>query len=90
MDNRKVKAKESIVTRKRKLTKDEKDMFNFDKKCIICMERKVDAIVSPCHHGGICFDCAKITLETRNSCYYCRDVIFSDQACLQGLPSKSL
>lgn len=88
MDNsRKPKQRDTIITRKRKLTKDERELFNFDKNCIICMERQVDAIVSPCHHGGICFDCAKITLETKNSCYYCRDVRWFDAACFQSLPS---
>lgn len=56
------------------LSKAEQDMFDFSKKCLICMENKVDCIYSPCNHGGVCFECAKINLIRRNSCYYCRDV----------------
>ena len=58
-----------------KMTKNEKDLLNLEKKCMICMERLVDAIMSPCHHGGVCFECAKTALDNRNSCYYCRDVL---------------
>lgn len=87
---RKKEQRDSIVTKKRRLTKDEKELLNFEKVCFICMERKVDAIVSPCHHGGICFACAKITLEVRNSCYYCREVRRPHAARVQGLPGQAV
>lgn len=63
----------------KRLSKAEQDMFNFSKKCLICMENKVDCIYSPCNHGGVCFECAKINLIRKNSCYYCREVAASHQ-----------
>lgn len=66
----------SLVNRKRKLTLQEKELLNFDKQCLICRENTVDAIYSPCFHGGVCFVCAKDNLVRKNSCYYCREVDF--------------
>lgn len=64
----------SMVKKKRRLTKEEKELLSFEKKCLICMENLVDCIMSPCNHGGVCFYCAKTSLNNKNSCYYCRDV----------------
>lgn len=66
----------SLVNRKRKLTQQEKELLNFEKACLICQEKTVDAIYSPCFHGGVCFTCAKDNLVRKNSCYYCREVCY--------------
>lgn len=63
-----------MLKKTRKLTKEEKELLNFEKKCLICMENLVDCIMSPCNHGDVCFHCAKTSLNNKNSCYYCRDV----------------
>ena len=81
------KCKESQSINNKRPTNEGRNVIDFEKKCLICMERNVDAIVSPCLHGGICFECAKITLDVRNSCYYCRDVVPTNLECLQSLPS---
>jgi len=78
--------RESVVTRTKRMNKQEKELLNFEKKCIICMENLVDAIMSPCHHGGVCFGCAKIALDNKNSCYYCRENVFK---VYQVKPSKN-
>ena len=74
----------------KRLSKAEQDMLDFDKNCLICMTRKINAIYSPCNHGGVCFECAKINLIRRNSCYYCRDVIDCYSECIQSVPSSAL
>ena len=42
--------------------------------CMICMEKIPDTIFHKCGHGGFCFECAKIIVETKALCHYCRAV----------------
>lgn len=72
--NSKNKKKHRTISSKKIITKEEKDLLDFNKDCLICMEKKIDAIMSPCNHGGVCFECAKKNLNTKNACYYCREV----------------
>lgn len=50
-------------------------MENGVKLCHVCMEQLPDAIFHPCGHGGLCFNCAQIIVETNANCHYCRKVI---------------
>jgi hypothetical protein len=45
------------------------------KVCAICMENPRDAVLQPCGHGGICFECGKIMAARRSKCPLCRAAI---------------
>ena len=44
-------------------------------KCSICMENDANAVVMECGHGGICFECALVILDSTAVCHFCREVL---------------
>jgi len=42
-------------------------------ECTICFDKKSDAIILECGHGGICFDCGKQILKRKHICPFCRN-----------------
>ena len=48
---------------------------NDDNECIICMDRKKDAIFLPCGHHCSCMTCAKIIVNDHMACPICRSPI---------------
>ena len=45
--------------------------------CVICIERPVNAIINPCHHGNFCKECVRRMRQ--NTCPLCRKEIESVQ-----------
>ncbi|CAN0583175.1 unnamed protein product, partial [Ectocarpus sp. 12 AP-2014] len=44
--------------------------------CYICCERRADAVVMECGHGGVCFTCATTLADSPpHLCPVCRKVI---------------
>ena len=43
--------------------------------CVICMERRRNAILIPCGHGDLCFECAKEVATRKCECPICRSAI---------------
>lgn len=43
--------------------------------CVICCDKAPDAVLLPCGHGGICFDCGKRIGKQGGDCHLCRKVI---------------
>ena len=41
-------------------------------ECAICFEVTADAVVRPCGHGGLCYECGKKLLKTKSRCPLCR------------------
>jgi hypothetical protein len=40
--------------------------------CMLCLERKSDAVIMNCGHSKICFFCAFKMYRTQNLCHLCR------------------
>ena len=45
--------------------------------CYICEENKPDTILMGCGHGGMCKDCALLSMKKNNNCMQCRKPIQS-------------
>jgi len=45
---------------------------NEKEECIVCYTNNPDAVLMPCGHGGICYDCALSVWENDVGCYLCR------------------
>lgn len=45
------------------------------RKCVICMENKIDCVFRPCGHGGVCLECAQKMVQEKAVCYCCREPI---------------
>ena len=43
--------------------------------CIICMDRSRDALIRPCNHMVVCYACATLLLQRRETCPICRKKI---------------
>lgn len=43
--------------------------------CYVCCERKPNAILENCGHGGICYECAVSVMNKRNRCMQCRNPV---------------
>jgi len=43
--------------------------------CYVCCERKPNAILENCGHGGICYECAISLMNRRNKCMQCRNTV---------------
>lgn len=43
--------------------------------CMLCLERKSDAVILDCGHSKICFFCAFKMYRTQNACHLCRQDI---------------
>jgi Zinc finger, C3HC4 type (RING finger) len=43
--------------------------------CMLCLERKSDAVIMDCGHSKICFFCAFKMYRTQNLCHLCRQDI---------------
>ena len=43
--------------------------------CYICYTDTSDVIFGGCGHGGVCFKCAKISLEQKSQCMECRNTV---------------
>ncbi len=50
---------------------------NEDSLWYLCCERQSDAVLDVCGHGGICSDCALITLAKKSECMECRSSVNS-------------
>jgi hypothetical protein len=51
------------------------EMEQSQKECVVCMAEAKDTIVLPCRHLSLCFECAKVLNQNRNSrpkCPICR------------------
>eukprot|EP00347_Sterkiella_histriomuscorum_P003076 403365681 len=46
-----------------------------NKFCMLCLERKSDAVILDCGHANICFYCAFKIYRTQKQCYLCRQLI---------------
>jgi len=46
-----------------------------DKNCVICCDKKADAVFMECGHGGVCYHCALEVLKKEGKCYLCRKEI---------------
>ncbi|XP_003730074.2 uncharacterized protein LOC100892111 [Strongylocentrotus purpuratus] len=46
-----------------------------DSDCAICMDRKRDCLLCPCHHLVTCHECAKSLVNRQDSCPICRKEI---------------
>jgi len=46
-----------------------------DQLCVICYVKRTDAVLIPCCHGGICYECAKRIAEQKAVCHFCRSEI---------------
>ena len=42
--------------------------------CVICCDRIADAVLLPCGHGGLCFECGKRVGKQGADCHLCRKV----------------
>ena len=40
--------------------------------CMLCLERKSDAVILECGHANICFFCAFKVYRTHKLCHLCR------------------
>ena len=49
-------------------TEDEKD----ENLCYICFQKTADAIITPCGHGGVCYDCVALIVKQKDECMECR------------------
>eukprot|EP00347_Sterkiella_histriomuscorum_P000429 403375897 len=48
------------------------------KECLICMSSISDAVIMPCGHGGVCYECAQQILQKgvdSQKCHLCREYI---------------
>ncbi len=45
-----------------------------DQACVICCARKTNAVLMPCCHGGLCYDCAIKISKRKAICHFCRKV----------------
>jgi len=43
--------------------------------CYVCCEKKPNAILENCGHGGICYECAVSVMNKRNQCMQCRNPV---------------
>ncbi len=43
--------------------------------CVICCAKMADAVLLPCNHGGLCFDCANKLSQQSATCHFCRKVV---------------
>jgi len=64
-----------------KLTKENKEIDEIKgplnkQFCTICCDKIADAVLIPCGHGGLCFNCAKRIGGQNADCYLCRKVYF--------------
>ncbi len=46
-----------------------------EQSCVICCDKPADAVLLPCGHGGLCFDCGKKLGRQCGDCYLCRKVL---------------
>jgi len=46
-----------------------------DNLCYICFEKVPNAVIMPCGHGGICYDCSMVFVKSKNQCMECRGPI---------------
>ncbi len=48
-----------------------------DQTCVICYAKKTNAVLMPCCHSGLCYECAiKISQNDKAICHFCRKVLF--------------
>ncbi len=45
-----------------------------EQMCVICCGRRADAVILPCSHGALCFECASTIAQQRAVCHFCRKV----------------
>lgn len=43
-------------------------------RCVICCAQEADAVILPCCHGGLCFECGKRLGSQNAVCHFCRKV----------------
>jgi len=48
------------------------DDDDFGNMCIICCEKKQEAVMKDCGHGGFCYPCAYEAWHKNNTCPICR------------------
>ena len=46
-----------------------------EETCYLCYDRKPDAILMTCGHGGICYECATTLVQKKNECMECRNEV---------------
>lgn len=56
--------------------------------CVICCDRVPDAVLLPCGHGGLCFQCGR-KLCKQGCCYLCRQVPFLEECDLCRISGRS-
>ena len=48
---------------------------NEAEECLICFDKKPNAVIMNCGHGGLCFECAIKHWDKSTECHICRRVI---------------
>jgi len=43
--------------------------------CYLCCEKKCDAIMMNCGHGGVCYDCVIPLIKKKSQCMQCRSLV---------------
>lgn len=54
---------------------EENEMAGVKNLCMLCLERKSDAVIMDCGHSKICFFCAFKMYRTQHLCHLCRQEI---------------
>ena len=49
-------------------------MKNEDNQRCVCCDKEADAVLLPCCHGGICFECGNNLAKRNAICHFCRHV----------------
>ena len=45
--------------------------------CLICCTKKIDTVILPCRHSGLCKECALVLLNTTDQCVQCKSQVSS-------------
>ena len=58
-----------------KVRRTQSDYSFIEKRCTICVENDCNGVLMECGHGGICYKCAEILLNSNEKCHMCRGII---------------
>lgn len=55
--------------------KDSASEWDSQQICVVCMDAKRNALLSPCHHFCVCWKCAGAICGRKGECPVCRQII---------------
>ncbi len=74
-DNKCAISERDYKTKKKKQIKFGNGDASGELGCVVCCVKNADAVLLPCNHGGICFECANTIAEQNQVCHLCRKVM---------------